>query len=265
MIDEPWLDRVEIGDAVLLHGDCLEILPTLDKVDVVFTSPPYSKQRDYEGTDGFDWSDAPQLLDRMYVSDDTQIFMNCGLVHKDGAVSFYWDKLFAHEAPFGWYVWDQGFALPGNWNGRLGPRHEFIFHFTRKPRQPHKTKPSKTVGRKLSNTGLTRKDGTSQKLSHAGQQVNTHKIPDSVIDVTREMRRDYDHPARFPVGLPTEFIHSYSDPEQTICDPFMGSGTTGVACANLGRKFIGIELERKYFDIACERIEAAYSQWRLFA
>jgi site-specific DNA-methyltransferase (adenine-specific) len=51
---------------------------------------------------------------------------------------------------------------------------------------------------------------------------------------------------------------------ETILDPFMGSGTTGVACANLGRKFIGIEIEPKYFDIACERIRAAQAQQRLF-
>ena len=49
-----------------------------------------------------------------------------------------------------------------------------------------------------------------------------------------------------------------------VLDPFMGSGTTGVACARLGRKFIGIEIEPKYFDIACKRIEAAYAQGRLF-
>ena len=55
------------------------------------------------------------------------------------------------------------------------------------------------------------------------------------------------------------------DGPQTILDPFMGSGTTGVACANLGRKFIGIEIERKYFDIACERIDNAYRQKRMFA
>jgi len=53
--------------------------------------------------------------------------------------------------------------------------------------------------------------------------------------------------------------------EEDVLDPFMGSGTTGVACANLGRKFIGIEIERKYFDIAVERIDAAYAQGRLFA
>jgi len=60
-------------------------------------------------------------------------------------------------------------------------------------------------------------------------------------------------------------IGQFKKSPQTILDPFMGSGTTGVACANLGRKFIGIELEQKYFDIACERIEAAQAQGRLFA
>lgn len=51
---------------------------------------------------------------------------------------------------------------------------------------------------------------------------------------------------------------------EVVVDPFMGSGTTGVACMNLGRKFIGIEIEKKYFDIACERIEQAQKQVRLF-
>ena len=56
-----------------------------------------------------------------------------------------------------------------------------------------------------------------------------------------------------------------TDSGGVVLDPFMGSGTTGVACANLGRKFIGIEIEPKYFDIACSRIDAAYRQGRLFA
>jgi site-specific DNA-methyltransferase (adenine-specific)/modification methylase len=50
----------------------------------------------------------------------------------------------------------------------------------------------------------------------------------------------------------------------TVCDPFMGTGTTGVACVNIGKAFTGIERERKYFDIACRRIEQAYAQPRLF-
>ena len=59
-------------------------------------------------------------------------------------------------------------------------------------------------------------------------------------------------------------VHWWSDAGDNVIDPFMGSGTTGVACANLGRKFIGIEIEPKYFDIACERIRRAYQQPRLF-
>ena len=70
-----------------------------------------------------------------------------------------------------------------------------------------------------------------------------------------------EHPTAKPMGLMQKFVGW----TRGVCvDPFMGSGTTGVACANLGRKFIGIELEPKYFDIACERITAAYAQGRLF-
>ena len=71
------------------------------------------------------------------------------------------------------------------------------------------------------------------------------------------------HPTQKPVKLLELLIKK--TPPTIVLDAFMGSGTTGVACANLGRKFIGIEIERKYFDIACERIDAAYSQRRLFA
>ncbi len=69
------------------------------------------------------------------------------------------------------------------------------------------------------------------------------------------------HPFEKPVELMEHFIARA--PMGSICDPFMGSGTTGVACVNLGRKFIGVEIERNYFDIACERIDYAYRQQKL--
>lgn len=71
------------------------------------------------------------------------------------------------------------------------------------------------------------------------------------------------HPTQKPVALMEWSITQAGNP-QTILDPFMGSGTTGVACANLGRSFIGIEREPKYFEIACRRIEDAQRQSRLF-
>ena len=73
-----------------------------------------------------------------------------------------------------------------------------------------------------------------------------------------------EHPTQKPVRLMIWCLDMHKDAE-TVCDPFMGTGTTGVACANLGKRFVGIERERKYFDIACERIRAAQAQERLFA
>ena len=72
-----------------------------------------------------------------------------------------------------------------------------------------------------------------------------------------------DHPTQKPIGVMAWAINHVPAPNRLILDPFMGSGTTGVACMNLGRKFIGIEIERKYFDIACRRIEDAQRQQRL--
>lgn len=90
--------------------------------------------------------------------------------------------------------------------------------------------------------------------TNLGFAARTKKLP----------RRDgNDHPTQKPVSVMAWTISFVSS--RIIVDPFMGSGTTGVACANDGREFVGIESEPRYFDIACRRIEAAYKQPRLFA
>lgn len=80
----------------------------------------------------------------------------------------------------------------------------------------------------------------------------------------RKGREERFHPTQKPAGVMRWCIQQLPADSHIILDPFMGSGTTGVACAQLGRKFIGIEIEPKYFDIACRRIEDAYRQPRLF-
>jgi site-specific DNA-methyltransferase (adenine-specific) len=77
-------------------------------------------------------------------------------------------------------------------------------------------------------------------------------------------RFNHGHPTEKPVELIAYMARLSVRPGSVCLDPFMGSGTTGVACAQLGRKFIGIEIEPRYFDIACKRIEQAYAQGRLF-
>jgi site-specific DNA-methyltransferase (adenine-specific) len=90
---------------------------------------------------------------------------------------------------------------------------------------------------------------------------------DSVIRVFDANRSDThrSHPTQKPVIVMEKSITNLPKGTELILDPFMGSGTTGVACVNLGRKFIGIEIEPTYFEMACDRIRAAESQGRLFA
>lgn len=82
--------------------------------------------------------------------------------------------------------------------------------------------------------------------------------------LTNQRDRDGRHPTEKPIPLMQELLSDFTNPGETILDPFMGSGTTGVACARMGRKFIGIELDQKYFDVACERIAKAYAQGDMF-
>lgn len=267
----PIVREERIGDCRLIQGDCLEVLPLLDKVDAVITSPPYGQQRDY-GKKITDWRALVSgALLKTPAHEATQILCNLGLIHRDGSVVRYWDDLISDmEANnwrlFGWYVWDQGDGLPGNWNGRLAPSHEWVFHFNRAARTVNKwVKPKKQ--RAASGTALRKANGETSKVSSPHLYVQATKIQDSVIRVYRQMDRsgpEVEHPAVFPVQLPNELMQSFTDVGQTILDPFMGSGTTLVACAKLGRKGIGIELDPDYFDIACRRVEEAYRQPDLF-
>jgi DNA modification methylase len=74
-----------------------------------------------------------------------------------------------------------------------------------------------------------------------------------------------EHPVAYPVKIPTRCIAAASTPNELVFDPFMGSGTSGVAALSMGRRFVGIEIDPKYFDIACKRIEHSQKQTRLFA
>jgi DNA modification methylase len=264
------MSRIEtIAEGVVLHlGDYREILPLLDPVDAIVTSPPYAQQRDY-GRKVDDWRGLMAGICDAPMTERGQILVNLGLVHRDGEVITYWnpfldDMRAAGWRHFGWYVWDQMSGMMGDWNGRLAPSHEFIFHFNRSARTVNKTKP--TLGGRIHSGNLRTTDGTSKLKSHDGRPVQPTKIPDSVIRTVRETTTGPEaaHPARFPAAFAREMIGPFSDPAQIVCDPFMGSGTTGAAAVAMGRGFVGIELEPKYFDIARKRISDATKQKDMF-
>lgn len=216
--------KVEIGNATLYLGDCMDILPTLDKVDAVITDPPYGIGIDRamaasSGTKSggmmakkgvyiaSGWDDAPMSLELAEL-----------IIGKGNQVIFWGGNYYGLPPSQCWLVWDK--RVNGNfadcelaWTNMKKPVRKFEWMWNGMLRQ-----------------GQEERNG---------------------------------HPTQKPLALMAWCIEQAENP-QTILDPFMGSGTTGVAAIQMGRKFIGIEREPKYFEIACKRIEQAVAQPQLF-
>ena len=235
---------------------------------LMFTSPPYAQQRDYGAAKEKvgDWNALMQgVFAAAPVTADAQLLVNLGLVHRDSEWQPYWEGWVEWMRAsgwrrFGWYVWDQGPGLPGDWNGRLAPSHEFIFHFNRAPRKPHKTVPSKHAGETLGGGGLRGADGTVHAKTGTGNAIQSHRIPDSVFRIMRHkggLGAAGSHPAVFPVALVEAVLTAFSDPGDLVFEPFCGSGTQIVAAERAGRRCFAMELDPVYCDVAVRRWEMA--------
>ena len=262
------IDRVEIGDAVLYHGDCLEVLSNFPSIESVLTSPPYGDIRTYGGS----YVNKPQeVINAINLVDGGACIWNVSdeVINGSESGESFRQALFAIDK--GWRLHDTmiwckgGTAFPDS--NRYLQAFEYIFIFSNgRPKNVQILRDRKNVKPPNTSNMTTerQRDGSlkypesERKTSSYGIRVNYWEIPPEASSKERTA-----HPAQMSKKLATDLIYSYGG--NTVLDPFMGSGTTGVSCANLGRKFIGIEIERKYFDIACERIEAAYAQGRLFA
>jgi len=187
-----------IGPHRLICGDAADpaVVAALmrgETAHLCITSPPYARQRDYASPIG-DWD---ALMRGVFAAaddalrDDAQLLVNLGLVHDDNEVQPYWDAWIAWMRVsgwrrFGWYVWDQGPGLPGDWRGRLAPSFEFVFHFNRHNRKANKTVPCKFAGQDIhlradgSSTALRGRDGGALAWSHEHQPTQAMRIPDSV-------------------------------------------------------------------------------------
>jgi len=267
-------DIWQLGAHRLICGDSTDpavvaALMTGDQARLCFTSPPYGQQRNY--TKGIaDWDALMRgVFANLPLAGDGQVLVNLGLIHRDNEVIPYWDGWLAWMRTqgwrrFGWYVWDQGPGMPGDWAGRLAPSFEFVFHFNRQSRKPNKIVPCKHAGQDShlradgSSTAMRGKDGEVGGWTHAGQPTQDSRIPDSVIRVMRhkgKIGRDIDHPAVFPVALPEHILLAYSDLGDVVFEPFGGSGTTILAAQKTGRQARAIELAPQYTDVAVKRFQ----------
>lgn len=217
---------VIIGDATLYLGDCLEILPTLDKgsIDAVVTDPPYGvglRNGDVDGHRSDRWDSI--------IGDQNQ---------EAGIAVLTWAEAvcvptIAFSSPWkpwpgAWrnlIVWDKGDAVGGGGDIATCLKRTWeLIHVAR--------------NRKM-------------RGARIGSVWRYPITPQAVVV----------HICAKPVALMSALIDRFTD--GAIIDPFMGSGSTGVACVTSGRKFVGIEIEERYFDIACRRIEAAQRQARM--
>ena len=226
--------RVEqIGDARLILGDCLEILPTLPKVDAVITDPPYGI--------GFKYAS----------HDDTS----------KGYGEWLWSVIEAAEARCN--PLSPVFVFQAMPNAR-----RFVEWFPREWRLYAAAKNFVQMRPTAMQYAFdpvvcwwTEGEG---KPWAAGTQSRDFYVADTASQVCNKGNLEKGHPCPRPLDQMCVMVAQWVMSGGTALDPFMGSGTTGVACAQLGRKFIGIEIEPRYFDIACRRIERAYAQGKLF-
>lgn len=200
-----WSRKKVIGDCVLYHGDCLEVMPALGRVDAVVTDPPYgigitksNRLAVSRGMGGKSWDD--QVPDLRGMPDVPSII---------------WGGNYFDLPPSrGFLIWDKNNA------GRDFADVEFAW---------------------------TNIDMVARRMIFRPMLMDGGKV----------------HPTQKPVAI-MQWCLGFLPDAEIILDPFMGSGTTLVACAKLGRKGIGIELDPEYFEIACQRVEEAYRQPDLF-
>ena len=204
--------KVQIGDATLYLGDCMNILPTLEKVDALITDPPYGIADNYLKPDKTAaWSN---LYSEKINWDSFAPQKAVDLAISLAKNSIVWGgNYFVLEPKRGWLIWDK---MQNHTSGHA----------------------------ELAWTTL---DVPIRSFAYSRAQLSTEQKQ---------------HPTQKPIGLMAWCI-DLADSE-IILDPFMGSGTTGVAAIQMGRKFIGIEREPKYFEIACNRIEQASKQVDMF-
>lgn len=243
-------DSTNAGDVARLMGG--------EKVIACITSPPYAAQREYRGVAEWDTLVPPVIANAHGVTaQDGHLLVNLGLVHTDGKVFEYWRPLIDTMADlrplYGWYVWDKLNAVPGDSKGRLAMCHEWIFHFATSPRTVNKTKECKMAGKYHGKTGQRAKEGHIKEWHGQDRPCQDFKVADSVIRATYAHSAGIDHPAQYSEAFVSEMIEPFTMPGESILDPFLGSGTTMIACEQLGRRCFGIEISPAYVAVILQR------------
>ena len=258
-------DLYVLGEHRLLCGDStdkaqVERLMNGEKADMVFTSPPYSDLREYGGDLNLD----PKQLAKLFDWPSKLFIVNLGLIIREREIVPYWNAYLEEAKVRGlkllsWNVWDKEHAsAPAHQQAMFGLCHEWLFVFG-EYRKLNLTNPNKGAGEGYhGDPSVREKDGSLTKKSGKGRTIRSHRQLDSIIGLARQHNYAGDyvgHPAMFPVSLPEQHVLAVTDIGELIADPFLGSGSTLIACEKTGRKCYGMEIDPLYCDVIVERWE----------
>lgn len=236
----------------LWQGDCLELMKNIPdgSVDMILCDLPYgtTTKNKWDSVIPFSnlWNNYERIIkDNGCIALFSQMPFSAMLVMSN-------TKMFRYE-----WIWkktlSQGFL---NANKMPMRSHENILIFYKKlpVYNPQKTKgaPYNKGIRKANCTTNYGDFGETNAINETGE-----RFPVDVIEFSNANHKDQKHPTQKPVNLLEYLIKTYTNPGEVVLDNCMGSGSTGVACVNTGRRFIGIELDDGYFNIAKKRIEEA--------
>jgi len=261
------------------QGDCLAVLKTLPDAcfDLIFTSPPYADNRKttYEGvpTDRYvEWFLPISAELRRVLNPEGSFILNIKERAVNGERQTYVLELILAMKKQGWlwteeYIWHKKNCYPGKWPNRFRDAWEHCLHFTKQKKfkmfqdavmVPMGNWAEKRLA-KLSERDQMRDvsrvgSGFGKNISHwLGKK---YVYPTNVLHLSTECA-NRGHSASFPVSLPMWFIKLFTEEGDMVLDPFVGAGTTALACIQLNRRYVGIEMMQKYCGLANAAIEKA--------
>lgn len=260
----------------ILLGDCEQVLKSIpdDCVDLIFTSPPYADQRKatYGGIKPDDYVDwfIPKADEFFRVLKPTGTFiLNIKERVVNGERHTYVIELIIKMREHGWlwteeFIWHKKNSYPGKWPNRFRDNWERLLQFNKNRKfNMYQEAVMIPVGdwakERLNNlSDIDKKRDESKVGSGFGKNIShwvgRNKVyPNNVIHLATECS-NRNHSAAFPIDLPLWFIKLFTQPNDLVLDPFIGSGTTAVAAIQLGRKYLGIDTEQDYVELSYERL-----------
>lgn len=236
----PWARRVVIGDCTLYHGDCLQVMDALDPVDHTIGDPPYEAIM----------HKAKQAASKRKLRTDCRTEMKPLDFAPIDEIRAPFTALAARQT-MGWFI---AFCTPegvNRWQDEINPssmKYKRACVWIKPDATPQLNGQGPAMGYE---NFVCAWAGRGYANWNAGGKRGVYMHPTNPPD------RDGRHPTEKPWRLMQELLLDFTQAGQTILDPFMGSGSTLVACAKTGRKGIGIEQDPEYFQVACERVAKA--------